>query len=225
MGERSKLGIGQLTLGSHWNPHPSGLRRLLWELVKRTSVQAVIAPAPLAITDPKLFDYPLLWLSGDAAIPPLSDREIEILRRHLRGGGTLIVDAAEAAPGAFAKSVRREIARVFPGESWHAMSPEHVVFKSFYLVDSVAGRILARGDLEAIEHDDRALVIFSSNDLAGAWARDALGSWENAVEPGGEKQREMSFRLGINLMEYALCGNYKRDQVHAPYILKRRMGR
>ena len=40
--------------------------------------------------------------------------------------------------------------------------------------------------------------------------------------PGGEAQREMAFRLGINLAMYALCLDYKTDQVHVPFILRRR---
>ena len=34
--------------------------------------------------------------------------------------------------------------------------------------------------------------------------------------PGGDAQREMALRFGINLVMYALTGNYKTDQVHAP---------
>ena len=40
--------------------------------------------------------------------------------------------------------------------------------------------------------------------------------------PGGERQRELAFRLGINLAMYALCLDYKTDQVHVPFILRRR---
>ena len=39
--------------------------------------------------------------------------------------------------------------------------------------------------------------------------------------PGGELQREMAFRFGINLVMYALTGNYKTDVVHAPALLQR----
>ena len=39
--------------------------------------------------------------------------------------------------------------------------------------------------------------------------------------PGGEVQREMALRFGINLVMYALTGNYKTDQVHAPALLER----
>jgi hypothetical protein len=41
------------------------------------------------------------------------------------------------------------------------------------------------------------------------------------VVPGGERQRELSYRAGVNLVMYALTGNYKADQVHVPFILER----
>jgi hypothetical protein len=31
----------------------------------------------------------------------------------------------------------------------------------------------------------------------------------------------MAFRFGVNLVMYALTGNYKSDQVHAPEVLRR----
>ena len=39
--------------------------------------------------------------------------------------------------------------------------------------------------------------------------------------PGGEAQREMSYRFGINLVMYILTGNYKEDLVHVPDLLER----
>ena len=39
--------------------------------------------------------------------------------------------------------------------------------------------------------------------------------------PGGEPQREMAIRFGVNLVMYALTGNYKADQVHVDAILQR----
>jgi hypothetical protein len=41
------------------------------------------------------------------------------------------------------------------------------------------------------------------------------------VTPGGGRQREMAARFGVNLVMYALTGNYKADQVHVPFILQR----
>jgi len=41
-----------------------------------------------------------------------------------------------------------------------------------------------------------------------------------AAVPGGEEQRELSYRAGVNIVMYALTGNYKADQVHVPAILE-----
>ena len=43
----------------------------------------------------------------------------------------------------------------------------------------------------------------------------------NAVVPGSDRQREFAIRTGINVVMYALTGNYKADQVHVPALLER----
>ena len=37
---------------------------------------------------------------------------------------------------------------------------------------------------------------------------------------GGERQREISYRFGVNLVMHVLTGNYKSDQVHVPALLE-----
>ena len=64
-------------------------------------------------------------------------------------------------------------------------------------------------------------MIIGSNDYAAAWAIDPTGHFQFTASPGGELQREMAFRFGINLVMYALTGNYKTDMVHAPALLQR----
>ena len=97
-----------------------------------------------------------------------------------------------------------------------------MVFKSFYLLDAAPGRLLTSPHLEAVTLGKRAAVIYSQNDLAGAWARDEGGSYAFEVSPGGERQRELAFRVGINLSMYALCLDYKDDAVHLEHILSKR---
>lgn len=70
-------------------------------------------------------------------------------------------------------------------------------------------------------NDGVSSVIVGADDWAGAWAVDKDGRPLYAVVPGGEEQREMALRFGINLVMYVLTGNYKADQVHVPAILER----
>ena len=64
-------------------------------------------------------------------------------------------------------------------------------------------------------------VLIGANDWAGAWAINDTGRPMFAVVPGGERQRELAYRFGVNLAMYAMTGNYKADQVHIPFILER----
>ena len=52
-------------------------------------------------------------------------------------------------------------------------------------------------------------------------AVDEGGRNPYAVIPGGARQRTVAYRFGVNLVMYALTGNYKGDQVHVPAILQR----
>ena len=69
--------------------------------------------------------------------------------------------------------------------------------------------------------DGVSSIVIGANDWAGAWAVDSLGRPMAAVVPGGERQREMAYRFGVNWVMYALTGNYKTDQVHVPAIIDR----
>ena len=113
--------------------------------------------------------------------------------------------------------------------------PEHhVLTKSFYLLRTFPGRFEG-GSLwveaetprdsdqgrQARRVDGVSSIIITSNDLASAWAIDDGGRPLYPVVPGGERQREIAFRVGINIIMYVLTGNYKADQVHVPALLER----
>jgi hypothetical protein len=209
--------------GGRWDARLSGLRRMAWELQRRTSVEVVPDARPFALTSDRLFEYPFLYLGSDGALPAFSAPEVENLRRYLTFGGFLLADSNEGREGsAFDQSLRRELARVLPQNPLAPLPRDHVLFKSFYILDVPAGRVLARPSLEAVMLGNRAAVVYTQNDLAGAWTRDETGTWEFEVSPGGEHQREMAFRLGVNVAMYALCLDYKDDAVHLPLIMNRR---
>jgi hypothetical protein len=200
--------------------------RWSWELVQRTSAPARLRPSLVRADDPAIVDAPFLYWSGESEVAPLTSAEMSGLRRFFALGGVLLVD--DAAPGdhgepsAFARSARRQIARVLPDATPIALGADHVIFRTFYLLRRAEGRVEGPASLDGIVRGGQAQVIFSEHDLGGALARGASGMWEHPVVPGGDAQREHAIRLAVNIAMYVLCSNYKDDQVHAPFLMRRR---
>ena len=194
------------------------------EVRKRTSIETRLTPTSVRLDDPSVFDTPLLYWSGDAAFDRLSNGEVAGLRRFVEFGGFLLIDDATPRDSGFDRSVRRELRRAFPSETLQVVDGAHTVYRSFYLLSRPVGRVRGPESLLGIMRGERLAVVYSRHDLGGAWARDNLGTWEHDVTPGGDRQRELAIRLGVNLVMYALCLDYKDDQVHAPFIMRRRGG-
>jgi hypothetical protein len=205
---------------------PKAAERLSWEVRKRTSIETSLSPGTVRLDDPSIFRSPLLYWSSDRAFAPLSEKELSGLRRFVEYGGFVIIDDAAPEAGGFDASVRRALLAAFPSERLARLPTDHTIFRSFYLLDRPAGRVADPGYVEVIMHAGRAAVIYSRLDLGGAWvASDDRGDSLYAITPGGAAQRETAVRFGVNLVMYALCLDYKDDQVHAPFILRRRAGR
>jgi hypothetical protein len=225
IGPGSKFRFGQLQLGPGTNPRPTALKRMSWEIAKRSSVDVELNPAMVTPTTDTLHETPLLYLAGERELELPGASGIESLRRFLTFGGFLLIDSAEGSTdGAFDGSVRKLIKAIFPSpaKGLELVSTDHVVYKSFYLLDKPYGRLAISPIMEGVIHDERLVCAYVANDMGGAWARDDFGNYDFTCEPGGERQRELSFRLGVNIAMYALCLDYKADQVHVPFIMKRR---
>jgi hypothetical protein len=213
--------LAQVQHGGGWNPRPSALRRLGWELGRRTSIETASTPVPVRLAEPGLHRFPWLYLAGAGALPPFSEPARAALRRHLQYGGFLVVDSADGAEGgpstrpfggSSRRCSRRRSRRCARSRAEQELLPAR----------SPGRRVLVKPWIEAQSLDGRLAVVYSQNDLGGAWARTELGDWEYPCTPGGEAQRETAFRLGVNLAMYALCTDYKDDAVHLPFILRRR---
>lgn len=214
---------GRLPCAEPWDGRANGWRQLAWELMKRTSVEADLETRPVAPGSVELFRTPFLIWSCPGPVAELSDQAMAELRRYLKLGGFLLIDDPQAQPGGpFEQSIRRVLADLFPSQALKPLAWDNVLFKAFFLVDEPGGRVAAQPQLSGLVLDDRLAVVLSANDLLGAMSRDLYGGWEFGIQAGSGDRREVSFRLGINLVFYALCLDYKDDRVHLPFILKRR---
>ena len=227
IGPTSEVTVGTIAHGGTWDHRPDGVRRLLWETGKRTSIstareRTVVKLDDDGSTDSKaLFWQPLLVLAGEGPMPVWTDVARRRLERHLRVGGLLLVDAVSPSDP-FLVDVDRELAAILPGEKRQRLAVDHVVMKSFFLVPRAEGRVRLDESLEGIDLGDRTAVVISKNDLLGAFERDRFGTWRYECEPDGDQQRERAFRLGVNVLMLATCLDYKEDQVHIPFIMKKK---
>ncbi len=206
----------------------AGLIGLTRVLADRST--AVLAP-PMGVdieTRPVLF-FPLLYWPVTSVQPPPSPAAAARINAYLRHGGLIVFDTQDGgAPSAARSRAFRALTRRLDMPPLMPLPTDDVLNRTFYLLRSAPGRygggtvwVAARG---STENDGVSPVVVGSADWAGAWAVDAAGRPLFPTEPGGARQREMAFRFGINLVMYALTGNYKEDQIQLPAIL-RRLGR
>ena len=210
----------------------AGLVGLSDVLNRRTAVETA-DPLAIDIETDELIFFPLLYWPVTADQPPPSPSAIERINRYIDTGGTILFDTRngdEETPGPFggAAIAAERLRRLTAGikmPSLVPIPPDHVLTKSFYLMHEFPGRwdvgTLWVEPVENHVNDGVSSVIVGADDWAGAWAIDKDGRPLYAVVPGGEEQREMALRFGINLVMYVLTGNYKADQVHVPAILER----
>ncbi|MEM8791968.1 MAG: DUF4159 domain-containing protein [Pseudomonadota bacterium] len=215
------------------------LRGLGFALTSRTSVE----PGPPVGVDPAVDEmqiFPVLyWPLVSGALPSVEG--LERLEGYLAGGGMLLIDTqnGQSQFGRASAVEMREIARSLNLPALAPVEGDHVLTRSFYLLDRFPGRwrggtVWAEAPKpdDGIERDpsipqfDRvddnvSPVVVGSADWAAAWAVDEEGYFVFPVGRAGDRQREMALRFGVNLVLYALTGNYKSDLVHAPAVLER----
>jgi hypothetical protein len=202
--------------------HVSGASRWSWELIRRTSAPARLTVGSVAADSTEMLAEPFtVWL-GSEAVAPLSEPEIRGMRTYFNLGGVLFVDDSNPEVGAFGRSVRQELQRILPESPIVQLPEQHVLYKSYYLLEGPVGRVKGLPHLEAITAGKMLRVVLSSHDLVGAMAQQRGGGWTYPVEPGGQPQREFAMRLAVNLAMYVLCLDYKDDQVHAEELMRRR---
>lgn len=222
-GDPIQLDLPQLKYAGRWAPRPGAMRVLARELRLRTRLEPVSEPTTVGPTERALFETPFLYVAGEGELPDLGDEAEQNLRRFIDFGGLILFDAADGgADLAFTRSVRALLGRIMPGSELAPVSAEHVVFRSFYLVDFPWGRTQVHDSLLAIQEEGRLKVLLTRNDLGGALAETDSGLAAYHCTPGGSDQREWAMRFGVNILLYATCTDYKADRAHVETLLRSR---
>jgi hypothetical protein len=230
---------GDPTLDSVAEAGLYGLSELLFQ---RTAVEPARPMAVNLETDELAF-FPFLYWPITPEQPTPSPEAYAKLNRYLRSGGMILFDTRDANLGGFGQATPngrrlRALAAPLDVPPLEPVPPDHVLTRTFYLLQDFPGRFASReiwveaapADAEQVEgmpfrnlNDNVTPVVIGSNDWAAAWAMDERGAPMFPVGRGfaGERQREIAYRFGINLVMHVLTGNYKSDQVHVPALLDR----
>ncbi len=222
----------------------AGLQGLTLFLAQRTALEAG-EPMGLDPARDELAFFPLIYWPIAPNAPKPSQQVLERIDTYMKRGGTVLFDtrdAVDASPGPGGENrtpgmvALRSILSSLDIPELEPVPRDHVLTKTFFLLRDFPGRFTS-GQLwvealppEGGEEDENrparagdgvSSIMITSNDLAGAWAMRQDGQPMLPLVPGDPRQREYAFRAGVNIVMYALTGNYKADQVHIPALLER----
>lgn len=191
-------------------------------LQQLTSLKVNPNPVIVDLTDPKLFDYPFLYLIEPGGIM-LNDAEVKALRRYCLNGGFLMID--DFWGDEEYQSLERELKRVFPDREAKEVPLTHEIFQCVYplsekpQVPSIGaarrynydgavvtneyrpGSDTSKAIYRAIVDDAERIMVFicHNTDLGDGWEREGDNKWYFE-----EFSVKKAYPLGINIVTYAM---------------------
>lgn len=197
--------------------YPDSDLNFSFRLQELTSLKVDPEGLVLELTDPRLRDFPFLYLIEPGRLT-FSDEEVESLRSYLLAGGFLMIDDFWGEEEW--ENLQQQLLRVFPDRKPQELPLEHPVFHCVYdlqekpQIPSIG--IAQWGASQGVtwERDDarephykalfddqgRMMVIICHNtDLGDGWEREGEDQWYFR-----EFSEKKAYPLGINIVFYAL---------------------
>jgi hypothetical protein len=192
------LTIGRLHYdgGGDWYANPSSLPNLLAAIRERTGMRTTTNEVTVALSDDDLWNVPYIYMTGHGNVH-FSDHDLAVLRRYLLQGGFLHADDNYGMD----KSIRRELARLFPDRPMVEVPLSHPIYHLVYDFPKGIPKIHEHDGLPAqgfgIFIDGRLAVYYSyQSDLGDGWE-------DFEVHRDPPEKHEAALRMGVNLFAYA----------------------
>jgi len=184
--------------GGDWYNDQEADVNMLEYLRSNTSVNVRPQFEYVELTSDNIFNYPILFLTGHGNID-LSPAESRRLRAYLDNGGFLYIDDDYGLDTA----VRREMRKVFPEQEMRELPFDHPLYHSYYEFPNGLPKIH--------EHDAKPPqgygLFTDGNRLCVYYTTETNPSdgWADAsVHNNPPEKREAAFRIGTNIVVYAL---------------------
>ena len=198
------MNIAQVIYDGEWKTRHVGLSVLLSQYNAHTGVPVKFATREMRLTDPKLFDAPVLYITGHESFT-LKPDEIKALREYLSHGGLLIAEAC-CGRKAFDVSFRENMARVLPGVTFSMLNRNHPLFRLPNAIGSMkVTPALAKShnnspaiapQVLTLEVDGHPAVVYSPIGMAGAWELSP-NKYSNSY------LSDDALKLGVNMLMYS----------------------
>jgi hypothetical protein len=183
--------------GGDWYANPSSLPNLLDAIRARTTLRVAPQERVVTLRDDDLWNLPYIYMTGHGNVR-FSDQDLATLRQYLRQGGFLHADDNYGMD----ESIRRELARLFPGQDLVEVPLDHPIYRMIY--------DFPKGIPKIHEHDKKpaqGFGIFLDGRLVAfySYQTDLGDGWEDPeVHRDPVEKREAALRMGVNLFAYAV---------------------
>jgi len=174
---RGALVFAQLKHEGDSDPDPPATKAMLDLYSKATGARVDLTRIDLDPTDPELFKYPLIYMTGHRAFE-YTKEQTAALRKYLDRGGFFLADAC-CGFEQFDKSFRKLVQQVYPQKPLVALPPGHKIYSIKHKVRAVEyrptlKRELPEGEkdrphLEAVIAGGRAVLVYSKHDFGCAF--------------------------------------------------------
>lgn len=183
--------------GADWYWGRSALPNLHKFLNENTSIKAVDKEANLQITDPQIYTYPILYMTGHGNVK-FTDQEVIALRDYLLAGGFLFANDSYGLAPAF----RREMKRVFPEKELVEIPFNHPIYQEPYQFPNGLPKIHEHDGKPpqgfGIFWEDRLVVFFNYESDIG----DGLEDIEVYNDP--PEKHQAALKIATNIVTYAM---------------------
>ncbi len=199
-----KMCVAQVMYSGEWQTRYAALPMLLHSFNQRTDVPVNLIVKPMRLTDPEIFNAPLLYMTGHLGAT-LAPEEIDKLAQYLRNGGFLFAEAC-CGRSSFDRSFRALMSRVLPGQPLTPVPPDAPLLLTPNRIESVSATpslgakhksMLIRPRLEGIKLGTGYVVVYSPYGLAGGWEMSQM-PYADGYEDAD------AIKLGQNILNYAI---------------------
>lgn len=184
--------------GGDWYTGPTSMPNLLKQATERLRLPTRPDNIAVSISDPELFRYPMLFLTGHGQVR-FSDFEINILLNYLDNGGFLWANDSYGIDRFFSREVRR----LFPDREFELLPSDHAIFNMVYEFKDGLPKIH--------EHDNKPPAAYALFDKG---RMKILYTYESDIGDGLEDAgihkvdtpeiREKAMKMALNILAYVM---------------------